>query len=279
MLQRIPTGLAVFAMTVFAMTLIAASNFQTDIAEWRAERAKGLMAEGGWLSLTGLFWLHEGANPFGKDPAGDIALEDGPAHAGVFHLKNGKVTVTMDGATRDVKPDSADVVKVGRLNLFVIARSGKFGIRVKDPESPARRGFHGLEYFPASETYRVTARWVDEPRQIPILNVLGQTEPSKSPGYAVFQLQGKEFRLYPILETRDAKELFYIFRDETAGKETYGAGRFFYSAMPQDGKVTLDFNKAYNPPCAFTPYATCPLPPPENRLAIRIPAGEKKYGH
>jgi hypothetical protein len=101
----------------------------------------------------------------------------------------------------------------------------------------------------------------------------------ESPGYAVFQLHGKEYRLRPVLETADAKELFYIFRDQTSAKETYGAGRFFYSAMPKDGKVELDFNKAYNPPCAFTPYATCPLPPQENRLPIRIEAGEKKYGH
>jgi uncharacterized protein (DUF1684 family) len=100
----------------------------------------------------------------------------------------------------------------------------------------------------------------------------------ESPGYAVFRLQGKEYRLRPVLETADAKELFYIFRDQTAGKETYGAGRFFYSEMPKDGQVVLDFNKAYNPPCAFTPYATCPLPPPENKLPVRIEAGEKKYG-
>jgi uncharacterized protein (DUF1684 family) len=109
----------------------------------------------------------------------------------------------------------------------------------------------------------------------PILNIIGQTEPTDSPGYVVFQLQGKEFRLYPVLESPGAKELFYIFRDLTAGKETYGAGRFLYSGMPKNGQVTLDFNKAYSPPCAFTPYATCPLPPKENRLQIRIEAGEK----
>lgn len=264
---------------LLAMALLGASNFQSEIEAWRAQREKSLRAENGWLTLTGLFWLHDGANPFGKDPANAIVLEDGPAHAGVFEWKNGKVTVSMDGSTREIKPDSSDVVKAGRLNLLVIARSGKMGIRVKDPESPARRGFHGLEYFPASEAYRVTARWVTAPREIPILNVLGQTEPSPNPGYAIFTLRGKELRLYPILEEPDAKELFYIFRDETAGKETYGAGRFLYSAMPQDGKVTLDFNKAYNPPCTFSPYATCPLPPPENRLPVRIEAGEKKYGH
>jgi uncharacterized protein (DUF1684 family) len=171
------------------------------------------------------------------------------------------------------------VVKVGRLSLYVIKRGDKFGIRLKDPESEYRRDFHGLEYFPANEAYRVTARWVQAPKQIPILNVLGQTEPSECPGYAEFQWNGRQLRLYPILEEPGAKQLFFIFRDETAGKETYGAGRFLYSDLPKDGKVVLDFNRAYNPPCSFTPYATCPLPPPENRLPIRVEAGEKKYGH
>jgi uncharacterized protein len=269
----------VLGAAVLAMALTAASNYPSEIAQWRQQREASLKAEGGWLSLTGLFWLHEGSNPFGKDPANEIALEDGAAHAGVLELRNGAVTVKRDGTTRDIKPDSADVVKAGRLNLFVIKRSDKYGIRVKDPESPARRGFHGLQSFPVNESYRVTARWVAEPRKIPILNVLGQTEDSESPGYAVFPLGGKELRLHPILEEPGAQELFYIFRDETAGKETYGAGRFLYSEMPKEGKVVLDFNKAYNPPCAFTPYATCPLPPPENRLAVRIEAGEKTYGH
>ncbi|HEY1184137.1 MAG TPA: DUF1684 domain-containing protein, partial [Bryobacteraceae bacterium] len=143
--------------------------------------------------------------------------------------------------------------------------------------NPARKAFHGLDYFPVSQAYRVTARWVPEPRQIPVLNVLGQTEPSQCPGYAEFRIGEKELRLYPILEEPNAQELFYIFRDQTSGQETYPAGRFLYSALPQDGRVVLDFNKAYSPPCAFTPYATCPLPPPENRLPVRIEAGEKKY--
>jgi uncharacterized protein len=125
----------------------------------------------------------------------------------------------------------------------------------------------------------VTARFVPKPRRIPIHNILGQTEPSECPGYAAFRLNGHELRLYPIMEQPGAKELFYIFRDQTSGKETYGGGRFLYSGLPRDGHVVLDFNKAYNPPCAFTPYATCPLPPPENRLAMGIEAGERKYGH
>ncbi len=267
-----------FALLAVA-AMFAASNYPSEIAAWRAEREASLKAEDGWLSLAGLVWLHEGANPFGKDAESEIALPDGPPHAGVFHLDHGKVTVTVDGSTREVKPDSDDIVKVGRVRLLVIKRSGKYGVRVKDPESEARREFKGIESFPADESYRLTARWVAEPRKIPILNVLGQTEPHESPGYAVFTLQGRELTLHPVLEASGAKELFYIFKDETSGKETYPAGRFLYSLMPQDGHVILDFNKAYNPPCAFTPYATCPLPPPENRLAVRIEAGEKRYGH
>jgi uncharacterized protein (DUF1684 family) len=255
------------------------STFAAEIAAWRRDRQAALQADGGWLTVAGLFWLHPGANSFGHDPASEIALPDGPSHAGVFTFDGHRVTVTRDGATHEVKPDSADVVQIGRLSLYVIRRSDKFGIRLKDPESSYRREFHGLDYFAAAESWRVTARWVAAPKKIPILNVLGQTEPSDCPGYAEFQLAGKSLRLYPILEEPDAKQLFYIFRDETAGKETYGAGRFLYSDLPRDGKVVLDFNKAYNPPCSFTPYATCPLPPPENRLPVRIEAGEKKYGH
>ena len=142
-----------------------------------------------------------------------------------------------------------------------------------------RREFHGLEYFPAREEYRVIARFVPEPRKIPIANIIGQTEPEDSPGYAVFQLHGRQFRLTPVYDDPGSKDLFFMFKDETSGKETYGAGRFLDTDPPKDGRVVLDFNKAYNPPCAFTPYATCPLPPKENRLPVRIEAGEKTYGH
>jgi uncharacterized protein (DUF1684 family) len=269
----------VFLVLPAVAAMFAASGYQAEIAAWHRDREARLKADDGWLTLAGLFWLHQGANPFGRAPGGEIVLPDGPAHAGVFHFGQGKVTVTIDGRTREVKPDSDDIVNVGRVRLLLIKRGDRYGIRMKDPESEARREFKGIESFPADESYRVTAKWVAESRKIPILNVLGQTEQDDCPGYAVFKLRGHEFTLHPILEEPGAKELFYIFRDETSGKETYPAGRFFYSGMPKDGKVILDFNKAYNPPCAFTPYATCPLPPPENRLAVRIEAGEKRYGH
>ena len=267
---------AVFLMGV---ALLAATKFETEIAEWRKQREERLKAEGGWLTLVGLTWLHEGSNTFGKAEGNDVVVPDGPGRAGVFELKGGKVTVRMDGTERELWPDSMDVAQCGRVKLYVIKRGAKFGIRMKDAESEYRRNFHGIESYPAKPEYRVTAKWIEEPKEIPILNIIGITEPMKSPGIAVFHLGGKEYRVRPVLETADAKELFYIFKDETSGKETYGAGRFLYSDMPKDGTVVVDFNKAYNPPCAFTPYATCPLPPPENRLAVRIEAGEKKYGH
>ena len=264
-------------LAVAGTALFAASAFQTEIAEWRRAREAGLRRDGGWLTVTGLFWLREGANRFGQDPSNDIVLPDGPAHGGVLTLAGGKVSA--DNFKRILRPDSADALAVGRLKLYVIQRGGRYGIRLKDPQSEFLRNFHGLEYFPASETWRVTARFVAQPRKIPILNVLGQAEPMECPGYAVFRLQGRELKLYPVLEEPNAKELFFIFRDQTSGKETYGAGRFLYSGLPRDGKVILDFNRAYNPPCAFTPFATCPLPPRENRLPVRIAAGEKQYGH
>jgi len=257
----------------------AVTTYQSEIAQWRRQREASLRRDGGWLTVTGLFWLHEGVNRFGTSAGNDIVLPAGPAEAGVFELRKGKVEAKSGGNTREVRADTDEFVQMGRLRLYVIQRGDRTAIRLKDPDSSFLRDFHGLEYFPAREEYRVTARFVAEPRKISIANIVGQSELDESPGYAVFQLHGREFRLYPVLEEPGAKELFFIFRDQTAGKETYGAGRFLYTELPKDGQVVLDFNKAYNPPCAFTPYATCPLPPSQNRLAVRIEAGEQKYGH
>jgi uncharacterized protein (DUF1684 family) len=262
-----------------SLALAAVSAYQSEIAEWRRAREERLKADGGWLSLAGLFWLRDGPNRFGKDPTAEIVLPDGPANAGAFELRNGRVAVTTGGDPRPIAPDSTDAVKVGRLSLFLIKRGDRYGVRLRDPDSEYRRNYHGIQYFPADEKWRITARWVAQPRKIPILNIIGITEDSESPGYAVFTVAGREYRLAPILEEPAAKELFYIFRDLTTGKDTYPAGRFLYSALPQNGKVVLDFNKAYNPPCAFTPFATCPLPPKENHLQLRIDAGEKTYRH
>jgi len=268
------------AVLLVGLPLLAAVSYQSEIAEWRQKREASLRRDGGWLTVAGLFWLHEGRNTFGTGPKNDIVLSAGPATAGIFDLHNGKVSVEMAGSSQKaMRADSDDMVNVGRLRLYVIQRSDRYGIRMKDPESQFLRDFHGIEAFPANEEYRVTAKFVADPRKIPITNIVGQTEPEDSPGYAVFRLHGQEYRLRPVLDDPGSKSLFFIFRDLTSRKEAYGAGRFLDTDGPQGGKVVLDFNKAYNPPCAFTPYATCPLPPKENQLAVRIEAGEKKYGH
>jgi uncharacterized protein (DUF1684 family) len=191
--------------------------------------------------------------------------------------------VTVDGrrvTEVEMKPDEPGpptVARIGRLSLLVLLRAGRYAIRLKDPEHKLRQEFRGLRWFPPNESYRVTARFVryDRPKAIPITNILGQTEPQPSPGYVVFELAGREWRLEPIQS--DPKELFFIFRDTTSREETYQAGRFLYADAPQGDRVVLDFNKAYNPPCAFNPYTTCQLPPRQNRLPIPIRAGEKRY--
>jgi uncharacterized protein (DUF1684 family) len=149
---------------------------------------------------------------------------------------------------------------------------------MRDQQSQYRREFRGLQWYPVKPEYRVTARFVpySPPKTIPVPNIIGGTFPETCPGYAEFELRGEKLRLEPVLS--DGR-LFFIFRDETSGKKTYGAGRFLYSDLAKDGIVTLDFNQAYTPPCAFTPYATCPLPPKQNRLPVAIEAGELDYGH
>ena len=235
-------------------------------------------------------------NPFGSAPTNEIVLPaSAPGRAGAFELRQGKVTVRLQGnvnatvggqplTAQELKSDqtgSPDVITMGRLTMHVIQRGQRFGVRLKDLDSAARRDFKGLAWFPVDDTYRVTARFVPyaPPRPLAVPNILGEIEEMRSPGYAVFTLEGREVRLEPVLEAAGARELFFIFRDLTAGKETYPAGRFLYSSLPRDGTVVLDFNKAYNPPCAFTRFATCPLPPKGNKLDLRIAAGEKDHGH
>jgi uncharacterized protein len=269
------------ACGVFCGLYAASETYQSEIAKWRKQREAELLADDGWLTVTGLFWLHQGANRFGSGAANEIVLPSDSAlkSGGSFDLDHEKVVMRMDGQSRELRADatgSPDVVTLGSLSLFVIRRGDRYGIRLKDRNSRLRKDFTGLRYFPANESYRVSARFVPDARKIPIPNILGQTEEMPSPGYVEFDLEGRKLRLTPVEESPN--ELFFIFRDLTSGRETYGSGRFLHTALPKDGKVELDFNKAYNPPCAFTPYATCPLPPKENRLPVGIAAGELKYG-
>lgn len=258
----------------------ASGTYRVEIERWRRQREAALTADGGWLTVTGLFWLHEGANSFGAGGRYDIDLPAEPElrNGGAFDLHGGKVTMRIDGRAREMRPDTSgrpDVVTLGSLNMLVIERGGHYGIRLKDLHSRLRAQFTGLDYFPVNEAYRITTRLIPSPKKIPILNVLGQVQDTPSPGYVEFELGGQKLRITPVEESPG--ELSFIFRDLTSGKETYGSGRFLDAESGKDGTVVVDFNKAYNPPCAFTPYATCPLPPRENRLAVRIEAGELKY--
>jgi uncharacterized protein (DUF1684 family) len=283
-------------VTALVLAFVAAVNapYVAEVEQWRAQREERLLADGGWLTVTGLFWLKDGANTFGSAPGNTIVLPAGaPPRAGVIDFSGGKARLRVEPGVRilsgdkpvtamELRADTAsggpDVLVLGPLSLQVIERGGRYGIRLKDNQSPQRKAFAGLQWYPVSETYRVTARFAPNatPKTIPIANVLGQEDQQPSPGSVFFKLNGQDVRLDPILEAPDAKELFFIFKDSTSGRDTYPAGRYLYTDLPKDGVVTLDFNKAYSPPCAFTAYATCPLPPPQNRLTVRIEAGEKK---
>lgn len=276
-----------------------ATSHGPEWEQWRARRARrleSLRREDGWLSLIGLFWLQEGENSVGSGPGSRILLPAGktPARIGSILLDKGSLSVRAEpgsGLTADGKPVTsmplatdagagpATVLKRGSISFYVIARGSKLGVRVKDSDAETRRNFRGIETFPYDERYRVEARF--EPyvpaHDIAIPNVLGTVEKQPSPGALVFELGGKTYRLDPVLETGET-DLFVIFGDQTNGHATYGGGRFLYAKSAVGGKTILDFNRAYNPPCVFTPYATCPLPPKENKLPIRVEAGEKTYG-
>jgi uncharacterized protein (DUF1684 family) len=267
--------------------------YTAEIEQWRRGREARLRSDDGWLSLAGLFWLKEGENTVGAGPSNDIVLPKGsaPERLGVLEFRNSAISfrsapgasVTVNGSpatSAALKPDSSnspDVLRAADLTLYVIQRGDRYGIRLKDKNSEARRMFTGLKYFPVNPEYRVSARFVaySPAKLIAIPNILGQVEQDPSPGYVVFKLHGQELRLDPITED---DSLFFIFKDATSGKQTYPPGRFLNTDMPRNGEVVLDFNKAYNPPCVFTPYATCPLPPEQNKLPIAVEAGELRYG-
>ncbi|WP_395683074.1 DUF1684 domain-containing protein [Dokdonella sp.] len=268
-----------------------------QVEAWRAQRLERLKAPNGWLSLIGLHWLKEGKNSVGSAKGNDVVLAAGPARLGSITLKDGKATIeidpksaaTVDGkalASAELLDDSHEkptTVTFGTASFYLIDRNGKKALRVKDSEAKTRKQFKGIDSFAIDPAWRVEAKFEEfkPAHMLEIPTVLGTVDKMTVPGKVTFTRDGKSYSLLPVLETPDAKELWFIFADRTSGKETYGAARFLYADLPKDGKLLIDFNKAYNPPCAFTPYATCPLAPPENRLDLRVTAGEKKYaeGH
>lgn len=269
--------------------------------QWRVERARNLSAPDGWLTLVGLEWLKPGANSIGRAPDNAIRLKGhAPEHLGVIQVEGSQLRLlppaggfpkelTLDGApaheaaltTDDGNPSA---LAIENLHLVVLHRGDRFALRIKDSDSPTRTGFRGLHWYPIEAKYRVTAKWIPftPPHTEQIPTVIGTVLNMPAPGLAEFTLDGKTVQIEPVLESPNSKELFFILRDATSHTTTYQASRFLYAEFPSNGldkpgTIVLDFNRLQNPPCAYTPYATCPLPPFINRLAIAIPAGEQRY--
>ena len=306
MTQRL-IRLAADVLTVAALAAISAIAGDTPAApaitaadqqsfdKWKTELVENRKQK--WLPLAGLFWLKPGKNSFGADKDNVIIFPKGPGHGGWFILQGKDVSVklapgvqaTVAGRTitgGKMEPDTSKnvtIVEMGSLRFHLIVRGERVGIRLKDLDSAAVRNYRGPDFFPLNINYRVVAKWepAEGNRTVDVPNVLGDVTPTPVSGTAVFELNGQEFRLTDLSE--DPKtSLFFVFSDFTSKTETYPGGRFLDAEPPANGTVVLDFNRAYNPPCSVTPYATCPLAPKENRLALAIPVGEKydhKSGH
>ena len=283
---------------------IQPSTYRAEVAGYRAEvdafrknRAEEISGPTGWAALVGLHWLTPGEYVVGSDPISGVRLTGPSAPGRLATINVGKdivhirVSTGLDATFKgkpvtdfDMPPgiSADDGLKVGGLTLVVIRRDTRLALRVWDTKAPNRVAFKGLNWMPIDTKWRLGARWEPHPRTQPrmkIMNVLGEIVEMQNPGTVVFAVAGKPYRLEAMLEGDDATELFFIFKDETSNTTTYGAGRYLYTPLPKNGRVDLDFNKAKNPPCAFTDFATCPLPPAGNRLALAVTAGELDHKH
>lgn len=260
--------------------------YTDSIDQWREARAANLVTEDGWTTLVGLHWLREGENSVGSSADSVVQLPaSAPEHVGNVTLAGSKAHFTPapgielpeTDLTQDSEPDYT-VLRLGTIRFYLIERGGAYGIRIKDSDSVARVNFHGLSWYPVDPDWVVQGSFIPDPHTIRYATEAGVNEVYPSPGFVAFERDGQSFRL----ETAEEDgELFYVIRDETSGETTYPAARFIYGPMPEElsegAPVTIDFNMAYNPPCVFTDYATCPLPPPDNRLKLAVEAGEKTY--
>lgn len=281
-------------VTMAGLRAAAPADYAAQVEAKRAERVQRLTRPDGWLTLIGLHFLPAGESTLGHAGDNVVKLAAGPARVGTVTLgADGEVTLAVaDGVAISVGgkavrlvalgdgrgEDQPVIARVGPVSFYVIDRGGKKALRVKDSAAAARTHFLGLDYFPLDPSWRVEAEWVPftPARRVTIHNLIGQAELARVPGKAVFARAGRTFELQP-MQDGPGDELFFVISDATSGGETYAAARFVYAAPPRDGKVVLDFNLAVNPPCAFTAFATCPLPPKENRLPVAVRAGEKRY--
>ena len=298
-------AVVVTALTITALLFAdATSDWKTGLLAWRTQREQRLSAPNGWLTLVGLEWLKPGANTVGSAPDNRIRLSAAaPAHLGVIEVNGNDIRlvapaggfvagVQLDGAPAqaaklaDDEAQSPSKLTAGTLTILLLHRGDRYALRIKDSQAPTRLNFHGLHWYEPNPHYRVEAKWIPfvPVKKIKVASIIGVTDEMPAPGVAEFTLDGKTFQLEPVLEEPNAKQLFFIMRDTTSRTTSYGAARFLYTDFPdhgldQPGSLVLDFNRLQNPPCAYTAYATCPLPPEQNRLAIALPVGEAKYSH
>ena len=297
-------SVAIFCAFLGAPAVAQDADWQKDLAAWRTQHVADLLKPDGWLSLSGLEWLEAGDNSFGSAKDNKIHIRAGsPTHIGIlrFDGKTVKLIPPAEGFPTDFRvadaPAKEQVIPVdvdndknalhmttGTLNMYVIRRGDRFALRVKDAQSQAIVAFHGLNWYDPDIHFRVKAKWTPyNPQRSITLVTLARTEYARPvPGAAEFTLDGKSYRLQPVVEDPEKAQLFFILRDTTSATATYPACRFLYTVLPSQGldkagELWLDFNRLENPPCAYTPFATCPLPPPQNKLAIPLPVGEKRY--
>lgn len=284
--------LIIALLTVFTAVPAAQMTHEEEISDWRERRHERLSSDSGWLTLVGLEWLQEGENRIGSSPSATSSIADGPVNWGTLYVQgddlrfvsSGENGVTVDGKEVDEAMLVADnqgeptVVRSGNLSFYVIFRES-YALRIKDSKAPTLQNFTAVPNYDFQPDWRYEALFIPAPEgeTIEIGDVLGHLSPSPVYGYAEFERNGASYRLLA-LGDENSESLWFLFADRTSGHETYGAGRFLYSdGMPENGRLVVDFNKAYNPPCAFNDYSTCPLPPQQNRLNLQVTAGEKDY--
>jgi len=272
---------------------MADQDYEKSITKWRQELDSNLRRENGWLALAGLFWLRKGTNLIGSDPESDILLpQRAPARLGTFNFDGDNVTLNVDSdlqvevngvAARSALLDAdqeemPSYITFGEMRMVVVRRSKGVGIRLWDNTRKERRTFPGRKWYPVKKELRVPATYTryETPRIVKMPDILGAIHDEPMHGFASFQLNGKKYEL--IAEELPDGGLYVPFMDLTNSKSTFPSGRFQYTDLHENGKVVIDFNKAYNPPCAFTKYATCTFPPQENRLNVAIEAGELYSG-
>src|SRR5688572_1303633 len=272
------------------------ADYREHVEAFRVKRAQEIIAPTGWAALVGLHFLTPGTHVVGSAPGSDVRLTgpSAPPTLGTMTVTAGTARLVVAKGVEvrrgsdvltdiELRPGARpeEYLKVGAMTMTLIRRGERLALRVWDTQAPSLTSLTKLDWMPIDETWRVQGRFEPHPagRTMKILNVLDELVDMRNPGVAVFSISGREYRLEALLESDDAKELFFLFRDGTSGKTTYGAGRYLYTPLPRDGRVILDFNQAKNPPCTFTNFATCPLPPKANVLTVDVTAGELDLLH